>query len=56
MGKKIELTVENCRECPYCLTEKFNRWIIMCKHMPTLAMKDYPQIPDWCPLEDVKDE
>ena len=56
MAKKIVKTVENCKQCPYCNAEKFDRWIIMCKHKPTKSWNDYPEIPDWCPLEDETEE
>jgi hypothetical protein len=56
MSKIIK--VENCRGCLYLVIkiiknseEGFHD--LICKKM-AMRLPDYPNIPDWCPLEDAK--
>jgi hypothetical protein len=47
------IRVSKCEECPYCqyLSPTGNRCRLAGKYVPATVV-----IPDWCPLENCKDE
>ena len=52
--KRVKLIIDNCVDCPWSTTMRPRDWYCDFDADGPKRIDDPNEIPDWCPLEDVK--